>query len=219
MENTQPLVEGIDTLASLRAIEAWALDEQPLAAAEATLSAVKAHWLLARGRAYHARFIADHVVRENELAVFERALELCLEMADRRGAAEAEFWIGTFYQTARSDEDAALPHLHRAAELAKQVNDPLILSAVERHLAFHAAIVGNMEIAEAHMATSVNMRRGIGFMAGVASNLVAWAELVAEAGQPDRASDLLDEATSVAASAGAKGILPVIDDMRHRIRA
>ena len=218
MENTQPLVEGIDTLAPLRAIEAWALDEQSLADATATLTTLEAHWLLARGRVCHARFIVDHIVREDELVTFERALKLCLETADLRGAAEAEFWIGTFYQTARSDEDAALPHLHRAAELAKQVDDPLILSAVERHLAFHAAIVGNMETAEAHMVTSVNMRRDIGFMAGVASNLVAWAELVAEAGQPDRASDLLDEAASVAASAGAKGILPVIDDMRHRIR-
>ena len=150
--------------------------------------------------------------------VFERALELCVETADLRSAAEAEFWIGTFHQTARSDEDAALPHLHRAAELAKQVDDLLILSAVERHLAFHAALVGNVEIAEAHMATSMKMRRDIGFMAGVASNLVAWAELVTEAGQPDRAADLLDEAASVAASAGAEGILPVIDDMRHRIR-
>ena len=45
MENTNhsPLVAGIDTVASLVEIEAWALDEPALAEAEAALTVLEAH--------------------------------------------------------------------------------------------------------------------------------------------------------------------------------
>ena len=54
---------------------------------------------------------------------------------------------------------------------------------------------------------SARLRQEIGFAPGVAAGVLALAELAARAGDRDRALALLDEATAIAADAGARGIL------------
>ena len=109
---------------------------------------------LARGRLIHARYLEQRGQRQNEIAsdtdelvLFERAAHLYRALDDPRGEGEALFWIGTFQQVVRQDNDAAVPALERALELATETGDSLTVSYVLRHLgiAEHAAGEGRGE--------------------------------------------------------------------------
>ncbi|MHB1615122.1 MAG: hypothetical protein ACYCYA_12545 [Actinomycetes bacterium] len=96
------------------------------------------------------------------------------------------------------DDDVARPCLERAGALAAKVKDRLIRSCVERHLGFIDARAGRQVDAGKHLQASVELRRQIGFDAGVASGLLALAELAAETGEGVEAAQLLAEATDLA---------------------
>jgi hypothetical protein len=98
-------------------------DADALAEAERVLSGVEADLAVARGRVLHARFLGAavrspevpvDVTPAEELALFERALELYRSVGDVCGQAEAQFWIGAFHQVVRDDDVAAIPALDRA---------------------------------------------------------------------------------------------------------
>jgi tetratricopeptide (TPR) repeat protein len=182
-------------------------DDSALAAADRVLDAAEADLALARGRILHARFLAQHQEDPRELALFERAAALYHQLGDIRGEGESLFWVGTFHQVVRGDDEAAGPPLERAWQLAQLAGDKLTLSYVVRHLGFAEMAAGRVDGARALLEESVRLRREIGFTPGVAAGLLALAELAAQRGDRDRAFALLDEATAIASEAGAHGIL------------
>jgi tetratricopeptide (TPR) repeat protein len=182
-------------------------DDGALAAADRILDATEAGLALARGRIKHARFLAHQQEDSQELALFERAVALHRQLGDIRGEGESQFWVGVFHQVVRGDDDAAGPPLERAWSLAQAAGDKLTLSYVVRHLGFAEMAAGRLDGARDLLEESVRLRREIGFAPGVAAGVLALAELAARAGDRDRAVALLDEATAIAAEAGAQGIL------------
>jgi tetratricopeptide (TPR) repeat protein len=175
--------------------------------AEVELDGVEADLALARGRILHARFLADRRRDDAEQRLFERAAEVYERLGDRRGEAEALFWVGTFHQVVAGDSAAAAPLFDRARALAQADGDRLTLSYVERHRGFLAQEGGRLKEARGLLEESVRLRRELEFLPGVAAGLLALAELELEAGDRDRATGLLEEARRVAVESDAEGIL------------
>lgn len=196
-------------------------DAGALATAERELDGVEADLALARGRVIHARFIVerdeDPDEDPRELVLFERAAQLYQLLGDVRGEGESLFWIGTFHQVVRRDNAAAVPALERAYELASLAGDKLTLSYVLRHLGFADQAAGRVAAARERLEESVRLRREIGFMPGVAANLVGLAYLAAGAGRRDEALARLEEAGVICAASGAEGILRMVEQARAQL--
>lgn len=201
-------------------VAVFAGDTAGLDVADRALDAVEADTALARGRIRHARFLAARAAGEQpaddpiEIALFDRALELYEALDDTRGAAEAQFWVGCFHQVVRGDQTGTEAMFARARDLAEEAGDELTRSYALRHLAFVANHAGRTADALAALAESTNLRRGIGFKAGVAANLVAEAYLTAEAGDP---SALLDQAERLATESGAHAVVGWVADARTNL--
>jgi tetratricopeptide (TPR) repeat protein len=189
-------------------------DASALAAAERELDAVEADLALARGRVIHARFLVERSEDPQELALFERAAQLYQVLGDVRGEGESLFWVGTFHQVVRQDNDAAVPVLERSYELAAQVGDKLTLSYALRHLGMAEHFAGRLDTARQRLEESVRLRREIGFMPGVAANLVGLAYIAAGEGRRDEALALIEEAGAIAEASGANGILRQVEEAR-----
>jgi len=199
-------------------------DTGALVEAERHLSAVEADLALARGRVIHARFLdATSPTREapddgaDELTLFERANELYRGLGDVRGEAEAQFWIGTFYQVVQHDDAAAVPALDRARSLATQADDPLTLSYALRHLGIAAHRAGQLGHACSYLEESTRLRRQLEFGPGVAANLVGLAYIAASDGRTDEVPGMLDEADSIATESAAANITRQIDEARQHL--
>ncbi|SBT44161.1 hypothetical protein [Micromonospora auratinigra] len=185
-------------------------------AADRALDAVEADLALARGRLLHARFLDERVEDPRELALFESAARLYQRLGDPRGEAEALFWVGTFHQVIREDNDAALPALQRSYELATRAGDRLTMSYAVRHLGFADLAAGSVEAGRERLEESVRLRREIGFRPGVAAGLVSLAYLHAEQGRDEEATALLAEAGEIAAACGAHGVLRWVAEAQAR---
>lgn len=149
--------------------------------------------------------------------MFERAAQLYRTLGDVRGEAESLFWIGTFHQVVRQDDGAALRVFERSHMLARQAGDKLTESYVLRHLGFAAHNDGRVAQARELLAESTSLRREIGFLPGVAANLIGLAHLAGEAGQRDEALVLLAEADSIAEASGAHGVLRWVEQARAQL--
>lgn len=199
-------------------------DAGALAIAERALDAVEADLALARGRVIHGRFLEqqnqDPEYRNgdaDELAFFERAAHLYQALGDVRGQAESLFWIGTFHQVVRGDNDSAVPALDRSYELAAEVGDELTMSYALRHLGIAAHVAGDTHSARARLEESVRLRRRIGFLPGVAANLVGLAYIAAQEGRLDDARSLVEEAGQIAEATDAQGVLRSVDEARKHL--
>jgi len=194
-------------------------DASALQVADRELDALDAGLCLARGRIMHARALADRQPDPRELALFERAATLFAQLGDRRGEAEATFWIGTYHQVLAGDQQAARPALERARSLAVELGDQLLLSYAVRHLGFAAAMAdGDLERARTLLEESLRLRRALDFQPGVAAALLALAELEARAGNRPQADRLLGEAQQVAIASQANGILHWIEQAQTELR-
>ncbi|GHH00383.1 tetratricopeptide repeat protein [Streptomyces lanatus] len=182
-------------------------DSGALASADRELDAVEADLALARGRVVHARFLDDRVEDARELVLFERAARLYGELGDVRGEGEALFWLGAFHQVVRDDTDAALPAFTRALDLATRADDRLTVSYVLRHLGIADHMAGRLDAARERLEESTRLRRELGFLPGVAANLIGLAHLAAQQDRREEAAQLLTEAEELAESAGADGVL------------
>lgn len=163
---------------------------EELTAAERELDAVQADLALARGKVLHARFLDNRVGDAQELTLFEQAAKLYSALRDRRGEAEAYFWIGCFQQVVRDDNPASLAPLTMSRDLARAAGDDLTLSYALRHLGIAAHISGDLD--------------GLIYVA-IAQD------------RPADARDLADEAQELAASAGAGKVLEHIEAAPTRI--
>ena len=189
-------------------------DPAGLAHAVQELNAVEADVALARGRLLHAQFLADQHEDLAEQALFERAAQLYQMLGDVRGEAEALFWIGTFHQVIRHDNETAVPALERSRELATQVGDKLTTSYALRHLGIAEHTAGRLDTARVLLEESVRLRRELGFLPGVAANLVGLAYIAAAQDRRDDALALIEEAGAIAKASGANGIMRSIDEAR-----
>ncbi|MFE4550174.1 tetratricopeptide repeat protein [Streptomyces sp. NPDC056785] len=192
-------------------------DSDALDTAELGLDAVEADTALARGRLEHARFLETRVENAHELALFERAAELYGRIGDVRGEGEALFWAGTFHQVVRDDNGTALPAFLRARDLATRAGDRLTLSYVLRHLGFVEHMAGRPDAAGEHFEESTRLRRDLGFLPGVAANLITLAEFAAEQDRRDDAAALLKEADELAESTESHGVLRWVAAARERL--
>jgi tetratricopeptide (TPR) repeat protein len=192
-------------------------DAGSVAIADRELDAVEADLALARGRVVHARFLAERDEDPQELAVFERAAHLYRTLGDVRGEGEALFWVGIVHQVVREDNDTALPVFERSRELAAQAGDALTLSYVLRHLGIAEHEAGRLDTAWEHLEESTALRRKVGFRPGVAANLVGLSYIAAAQGRPDDARALVDEAATIAQTAGAHGIMRQVDAARAQL--
>jgi tetratricopeptide (TPR) repeat protein len=199
-------------------------DADPLAGAGRGLDGVEADLCLARGRLAHAEFLlrrdADPDLAEpapGELALFERAARLYGELGDVRGEGEALFWTGCFHQVVGRDQEAAVPFLERSLELSTRVYDVATMSEALRHLGIAAHFSGQFATARQRLEESTRLRREVGNLRGVASNLIGLAYIAMAEGRPAGAGPLLDEATEIATAAGAARLLATIDEARAAI--
>ncbi|MFD9004207.1 tetratricopeptide repeat protein [Streptomyces sp. NPDC059582] len=192
-------------------------DSAALVTADMGLDAVEADLALARGRLIHARFLDERVEDARELELFERAAELYRRIDDVRGEGEALFWVGTFHQVVRDDTQTALPAFTRALDLATGADDQLTMSYALRHLGFAEHMAGRLDAARAHFEESTRLRRTLGFLPGVAANLIALAQLAVERNQRDDAATLLEEARGLAESTDSDGVLGWVAEARERL--
>jgi tetratricopeptide (TPR) repeat protein len=199
-------------------------DAGALAAADRELDAAEAALALARGRVIHGRFLEQRdagpgPVREDprELALFERAAQLYRVLGDLGGEAESLFWVGCFHQVVRRDDGTAAPVLQRSLELAQRAGEKKTMSYALRHqgIAEHAA--GRLDAARERLEESVRLRREIGFMPGVAANLVGLAYIAAGQGRRDDALALIEEAGAIAAASDAHGIMRHVEEARAQV--
>ncbi|MEH0578123.1 tetratricopeptide repeat protein [Streptomyces sp. B21-108] len=188
-------------------------DSGALAAADRSLDAVEADLALSRGRVIHARFLAERVENARELELFERAAELYGRLGDVRGEGEAVFWVGTFHQVVRDDDETAVPAFERALDLATRAGDRLTTSYTLRHLGFSAHMAGRLDELE----ESTRLRRELGFLPGVAANLIGLAHLAAQQERRGDAAALLQEATELAESTDSHGVLRWVAEARKEI--
>lgn len=193
-------------------------DTGVLPAAEEGLDAVEADVALARGRLEHARFLADRSTEPpQELALFERAAELYRRLGDVRGEGEAVFWIGTYHQVVRDDVETALPSFERSLDLATRAGDRLTMSYVLRHLGFAAHMAGRPKEARSRLEESTRLRRDLGFLPGVAANLIGLAYLAAQQERPDEATALLAEAADLARDTDSHGVQVWVASAREEL--
>ncbi|MFC7383757.1 hypothetical protein [Sphaerisporangium rhizosphaerae] len=200
-------------------------DAGALAGVERLLDAMEADLALARGKVLHARFVdrrgegtdAAAVTGAEEMALFERAVELYHGLGDERGEAEALFWVGACHQVVLDDLEAAVVWFERSRALAAEAGDALTMSYALRHLGFVEHMAGHLEVARERLEESTRLRREAGFLPGVAANLVGLAYVAAGQERGQDALALLDEATAIAEAAGAEAILRQIEEARTRL--
>ncbi|MGW6276910.1 tetratricopeptide repeat protein [Kribbella sp. NPDC055071] len=192
-------------------------DAEALGLAGRELDAVEAALCLGRGRLIHVRFLADREVEPAELALFERAAELYGGLGDVRGQGEAAFWIGCYLQVCLGEQDRSVPYFEQSRDWAEQAGDALTRSYALRHLSFVAQDAGRTDEARALMRESIELRRTVGFLPGVAANLVALAHYAIDAGRRDEAAELLAEAEKLAADSDAAAIAGWVVEARGRM--
>jgi tetratricopeptide (TPR) repeat protein len=192
-------------------------DSEGLALAERGLDAVEADLALARGRVIHARFQEDRREDARELELFTRAADLYGQLGDVRGQGEAVFWIGAFHQVVRDDNASALPEFRRALDLAGQADDRLTMSYALRHLGFADHMADNLDDARTQLEESTRLRREVGFLPGVAANLIGLAHLAAQQERRDEAAALLKEAEDLARSTDSLGVVRWITAAREEL--
>ena len=199
-------------------------DGEALAQAERELDGVEADLALARGRVIHGRFLQQRAedpeqAHEDprELALFERAAELYRARGDVRGEAESLFWVGCCHQVVRRDNEAAVPVLWRALELATETDDTTTMAEALRHLGIAEHAAGRLEAARLHLEESTRLRRELGAGLGVASNLIGLTYIAAGQDRRDDALKLIEEAYAIAEANGARGLIRQIEEARAQL--
>ncbi|MEP6696600.1 MAG: tetratricopeptide repeat protein [Pseudonocardiales bacterium] len=91
----------------------------------------------------------------------------------------------------------------------------MTLSYALRHLGIAEHASGRLDPARDRLTESVRLRREIGFLPGVAANLVGLAYIAAGTGRREEALTLLDEAAALSEASGAQAILRSVEEARR----
>jgi len=162
---------------------------------------------LARGKLRHCANIAERRLDPEELACFERAETGFAERGDGRGTGAALFWRGCYHQVLADDDEAARPLFEGALALSQQAGDALMASYSLRHLAISSHMTGDLDTAERLLQESTDLRRTLGFEAGVAANLVGLAFIALARGDRQQAQLRAREAETAARKCGAQVVV------------
>ena len=199
-------------------------DAELLADADRGLDAAEADLAVARGKLMHTRFLLHRDQDRSgakgdpgELPLFERAAGLYRTLGDTRGEAGALFWVGCFHQVIRHDDATAVPVLEQSLELASQAGDKAVMSEALRHLGIAAHASGDLEAARQRLEESTRLRREIGLLPEVASNMVGLAYIAAAQGRVDDALALISEGCAIAQAAQADRTLQQLNEARAAI--
>jgi tetratricopeptide (TPR) repeat protein len=192
-------------------------EDDALDRAERELDAVEADLALRRGQIARTRGRPRHPDGPDELTSLEHAVRLYQGLGDERGEAEALLWVAIHHQMARRDDDTAVPLLRRALDLATRAGDRMTTSYVLRHLGIADHAAGRLDEARDRLAESTRLRRELGFLPGVAANLVGLAHVAMARGENDRAAELIDEAADLAGRGGAGAVLRSVEQARTRL--
>jgi tetratricopeptide (TPR) repeat protein len=168
-----------------------------------------------RGRALHARFLADRDAGEpeGELELFERGLEL--RRHDVRGRAESLFHVGLVHQVVRGDGARSEPYFEESYRLAGEAGDPVLESYAIRHLGWTRQERGDLEGAREAFEESLRLREQAGFLPGVGAAALALAEFESEQGRPERARELVAQAREVFERVGMERFLGFADEVER----
>lgn len=199
-------------------------DADAVATADRELDRVEADLLLARGRLIHVRFLDERDAAPEtakgdpaELTMFERAAHLYQVLGNVRGEGEALLWIGLFHQVVGGDDDVAVSFINQCLELATQVGDKPTMAEALRHLGIADHRAGRLDRAREELEESVRIRRELGLLPGVASNLIGLTYIATTQGRRDDAVALIDEASDLAAASGARRIERHIREARENL--
>ena len=110
-----------------------------------------------------------------------------------------------------------MPALERARQFAEQAGDKLTLSYVLRHLGIAEHGAGRLDTARERLEESTRLRRDIGFLPGVAANLVGLAYVASAQGRRDEAMAAAEEASTIATGSGAHAIARQAEQARASI--
>jgi hypothetical protein len=91
------------------------------------------------------------------------------------------------------------------------------MSYALRHLGIAEHRAGRLDTARERLEASVRLRREIGFLPGVAANLVGLAYIAAGQDRHGEALALVEEAAAIAEASGAQGIMRSIDEARTQL--
>jgi hypothetical protein len=199
-------------------------DAELLADASRELDAAEADLAVARGKLMHARFLLHRDQDPSradgdpgELMLFERAAGLYRTLGDTRGQADALFWVGCFHQVINRENATAVPVLEQSLELASQAGDKAVMSEALRHLGIAAHASGDMETARQRLEESTRLRREIGLLPAVASNMVGLAYIAAAQDRVDDALALISEGSAIAQASQADRTLQQLNEARAAI--
>jgi hypothetical protein len=149
--------------------------------------------------------------------LFERAALLYRTLGDIRGEAGALFWVGCFHQVIRRDNATAIPVLEQSLERASQAGDKAVMSEALRHLGIVAHASGDLGTARQRLEESTRLRREIGLLSGVASNMAGLAYMAAAQDRAGDALALISEGCAIARASQADRILRQLSEARERI--
>jgi hypothetical protein len=91
------------------------------------------------------------------------------------------------------------------------------MSYAIRHLGILDHMAGRLDEARAHLEESTRLRRVLGFLPGVAANLIGLAYLAAQQDRRDDAGVLLEEAADLAESTMSHGVLRWVAGAREEM--
>lgn len=202
---------GYDTLAEREAL----LDEAQACAERAADPQVQADLLDARGMSLHATFLDSSERHEppDELALFERGLELRQQTGDERLIGESLFHVGLVHGVVRQDHARALPYFTEAYQRATAAGDLVGASYAIRHIAFAHHDAGDDNAARTALLESLELRERAGFIPGVAMALVMLAYAANDQGQRGQAYAYLERAKQIFLALGATSRGPWVDQI------
>lgn len=114
---------------------------------------------------------------EDEMDFFKRGLELRKEHGSSSQVAESVFHIGLVHDVIRQEYDKALPYHQEAYDLAQEAGDKMIMSYAIRHIGFTKLAAENIPEAKNAFTESLELRRSINFIPGIAFSLATLARV------------------------------------------
>ena len=159
----------------------------------------------ALGFSLHVRYIDSDRTKEpeNELAFFQRGLELRQKDGTKSQIAESIFHIGVVHDVIRKDYETALKYHQEAYDLAREADDKVTASYAIRHIAFTHIAANELETAQEALEESLRLREEVGFIPGTAFALAALANLDMRKGDRESALTRLERSRDMLQALGA----------------
>ncbi|HEX4703327.1 MAG TPA: tetratricopeptide repeat protein [Pseudonocardiaceae bacterium] len=141
---------------------------------------------------------------DEELALFQRALDIRRDIGDLGGVAAALFGLGLVHQVLRGDWDTAMPYFREALALAGHA-DVISRSEIHRHVGFYYLIADPQpDTALEHLRASLELRHQHDDKRWLPSGTQALGWATMAAGRQDEAVGLMREALDQARVVGLR---------------